>query len=73
MATIGDSQSFIDTDTPQRFNPQHSGDYHGISPEARVVANWHDEAHPGAFSMCQEQPCAAVKLVDGGPGEGHDG
>lgn len=31
---------------------------------AAVVANWHDEHHWGGFSICQEQPCEAVRDAD---------
>ncbi len=34
------------------------------SEVAAVVANWHDDTHAGAFSMCQEQPCEAVRDAD---------
>lgn len=41
------------------------GPHHATkSRVASVVANWHDERHSGGFSMCQEQPCLAVRAVD---------
>jgi hypothetical protein len=43
------------------------GGYGGESRAARVVARWHDQdsGHLGAFSVCTEQPCEAVRRVDG--------
>lgn len=39
--------------------------HHGaLSKVAAIVANWHDEAHRGAFCVCQEQPCEAVRDAD---------
>lgn len=29
-----------------------------------AVANWHDAHHWGGFAMCQEQPCAAVRVAE---------
>lgn len=36
---------------------------HPYCPTVRVVANWHNGVHDGAFATCQEQPCLAVKKV----------
>lgn len=42
-----------------------TGRHHAAhSDVAAVVANWHDEHHGGGFSMCQEQPCLAVRTAD---------
>lgn len=38
--------------------------YRGFSPAAHVVAHWHDDVHPGAFSNCDLQPCDAVRRVE---------
>ena len=49
----------------KRTGPAHPGrGYHGLSPAARVVANWHNDTHPGAFQTCGEQPCHATRSVD---------
>ncbi len=45
--------------------PNPGAGYRGNSAAGQVVANWHDEHHFGAFIMCTEQPCEAVRRVDG--------
>lgn len=41
------------------------GKHHATeNPVVAVVANWHDDHHDGGFSMCQEQPCLAVRAAD---------
>lgn len=52
-------------DETQVYDVHRGAGFSGVSPAGRVVARWHDETHAGAFSMCQEQPCHAVKRVDG--------
>lgn len=42
-----------------------TGPHHAATCDvAAVVANWHDEHHSGGFSMCQDQPCGAVRAAD---------
>lgn len=36
---------------------------HMYCPAERVVANWHNGEHGGAYGTCQEQPCRAVRAV----------
>ena len=45
-------------------DPHRGAGFRGQSPAGRVVAEWHDGEHGGAFTTCQEQPCLAVKAVD---------
>lgn len=49
------------------------GTWRGETPAAQVVANWHDENHLGVFALCTDQPCEAVRRVDGGPDGGAGG
>jgi hypothetical protein len=42
-----------------------TGPHHAAESRiAAIVANWCDEHHGHGFSMCQEQPCLAVRLAD---------
>lgn len=27
----------------------------------QILSTWHNDTHPGAFHLCQLQPCAAVQ------------
>lgn len=56
--------TLIDVQTDAMVSPAHGAGYHGNSKAAKVVANWHDENHFGAFWLCTEQPCHAVVRVD---------
>jgi len=29
-----------------------------------IVRRWHNEAHPGAFRVCDQQPCDAILRLD---------
>lgn len=53
-----------DTQIDRPADPIHGMGYQGTSPAARVVRNWHNETHPGAFSTCDLQPCDAVRRVE---------
>lgn len=66
MNTIpaAESLTLITEGDDHLLSANQGGAFHGASAVGRVVANWHDENHAGAYSMCMEQPCHAAKRVD---------
>lgn len=60
-ATTAIENHILTHDLPVTLEDERSS---GGSPAAVIVARWHDEAHPGSYKMCQEQPCAAVRFAD---------
>lgn len=56
--------SLLPEQTDAMVVPQSGSSYRGTSKAAKVVANWHDDKHFGAFWLCTEQPCHAVVRVD---------
>lgn len=63
---VHEALALIPEDASQAGPTFTGGDYRGNSRSARVVARWHDDAsgHFGAFAVCTEQPCEAVRRVD---------
>lgn len=47
----------------QRTTPTGTVSDHMYCPAERVVANWHNGVHEGAYANCQEQPCNGVHRV----------
>lgn len=64
-APVPAADSLVLADKGTLRHDGHAGaGYRGRSPVARVVARWHDGEHRGAFSVCDQQPCDAVRRVD---------
>ncbi len=55
---------FLTPTNKGNLDPFPGAGYHGHCPVAQTVANWHDQHHAGAFVVCTEQPCEAVRRVD---------
>lgn len=35
----------------------------GEAAIVNVLTHWHNDTHPGSFSVCDQQPCHAVRMV----------
>lgn len=57
LSPTAEAFALTDTDDLGSENP------HPYCPAVRVVANWHNGNHDGAFSNCDQQPCDGVKRV----------
>jgi hypothetical protein len=64
LPTQAESLTLLPDNVTQQVNPFHGAGYHGNTEAAKVVANWHDDHHPGAFAFCDLQPCDAVRRVE---------
>lgn len=48
-----------------RLQPAHPPEtgmaYAVLGNVLKILRAWHDEEHPGAFRMCQVEPCKAIQ------------
>lgn len=65
MPPAGESLALIDAEDAGRIRTTPTGfvSDHMYCPANRVVMNWHNGVHEGAYATCTEQPCNAVQKV----------